>query len=218
MDVAASRPFPGRRRKIAPFALPEHPGEGASRADARSLRHGEGGEPQPARHRLRRACGEANGRRSGSMRPTWRWRAAIGWKGIRAELRKRDLAGIVVYDPLNVRYATNSTDMQLWVHAQRRALCLRRDRRAGHPLGLSQLRAPLLAPRADRRDPPRHRLALLRGGRASHRAGAALGGGDRRHPERLRRRQPAARGRQDQSGWRRARSPSSASRFTPARR
>ena len=33
---------------------------------------------------------------------------------IRAELAKRDLAGIVVYDPLNVRYATNSTDMQLW--------------------------------------------------------------------------------------------------------
>ena len=33
---------------------------------------------------------------------------------IRAELRKRDLAGIVVYDPLNVRYATDSTDMQLW--------------------------------------------------------------------------------------------------------
>ena len=27
---------------------------------------------------------------------------------------KRDLAGIVVYDPLNVRYATDSTDMQLW--------------------------------------------------------------------------------------------------------
>jgi Xaa-Pro aminopeptidase len=33
---------------------------------------------------------------------------------IRAELKKRDLAGIVVYDPLNVRYATDSTDMQLW--------------------------------------------------------------------------------------------------------
>ncbi len=34
---------------------------------------------------------------------------------IRAELRKRDLAGILVYDPLNVRYATDSTGMQLWV-------------------------------------------------------------------------------------------------------
>jgi Xaa-Pro aminopeptidase len=33
---------------------------------------------------------------------------------IRAELEKRDLAGIVVYDPLNVRYATDATDMQLW--------------------------------------------------------------------------------------------------------
>ncbi|MBA2701386.1 MAG: aminopeptidase P family protein, partial [Chloroflexi bacterium] len=33
---------------------------------------------------------------------------------IRAELVARDLAGIVVYDPLNVRYATDSTDMQAW--------------------------------------------------------------------------------------------------------
>ncbi|KQZ82056.1 peptidase M24 [Mesorhizobium sp. Root157] len=34
---------------------------------------------------------------------------------IRAELRKRDLAGIVLYDPINIRYATDSTNMQLWV-------------------------------------------------------------------------------------------------------
>jgi Xaa-Pro aminopeptidase len=33
---------------------------------------------------------------------------------IRAELRRRDLTGIIVYDPLNIRYATDSTDMQLW--------------------------------------------------------------------------------------------------------
>ncbi len=33
---------------------------------------------------------------------------------IRAELAVRDLAGVVVYDPLNIRYATDSTNMQLW--------------------------------------------------------------------------------------------------------
>lgn len=33
---------------------------------------------------------------------------------IRDELGARDLAGIVLYDPLIVRYATDSTDMQLW--------------------------------------------------------------------------------------------------------
>ena len=34
---------------------------------------------------------------------------------IRAELRKRDLAGALLYDPVNIRYATDSTNMQLWV-------------------------------------------------------------------------------------------------------
>ncbi|MEM7801582.1 MAG: aminopeptidase P family protein, partial [Chloroflexota bacterium] len=35
-------------------------------------------------------------------------------KRVRAELKKRDYAGIVLYDPLNTRYATDSTNMQLW--------------------------------------------------------------------------------------------------------
>ena len=30
------------------------------------------------------------------------------------QLRARDLAGIVMFDPLNIRYATDSTNMQLW--------------------------------------------------------------------------------------------------------
>jgi len=33
---------------------------------------------------------------------------------IRSELRARDLSGVLLYDPLNIRYATDSTDMQLW--------------------------------------------------------------------------------------------------------
>ena len=33
---------------------------------------------------------------------------------VREQLRKADLAGIVLYDPLNTRYATDSTNMQLW--------------------------------------------------------------------------------------------------------
>ena len=56
----------------------------------------------------------ANGRRSGSTRPTWRWRGATASPASAPSCVKRDLAGIVVYDPLNVRYATDSTDMQLW--------------------------------------------------------------------------------------------------------
>ena len=34
---------------------------------------------------------------------------------VRDYLRKFDYAGIVLYDPLNVRYATDSTNMQIWV-------------------------------------------------------------------------------------------------------
>jgi len=34
---------------------------------------------------------------------------------VRRELINRDLVGILLYDPLNVRYATDSTNMQLWI-------------------------------------------------------------------------------------------------------
>ncbi|MBA3446581.1 MAG: aminopeptidase P family protein, partial [Pseudaminobacter sp.] len=34
---------------------------------------------------------------------------------IRAELKRRDYAGALLYDPVNIRYATDSTNMQLWV-------------------------------------------------------------------------------------------------------
>lgn len=37
---------------------------------------------------------------------------------VRAELAKRDLAGILLWDPINVRYATGSRNMQVWtMHA-----------------------------------------------------------------------------------------------------
>ena len=31
-----------------------------------------------------------------------------------AELRKNDYGGIILFDPLNIRYATDTTNMQLW--------------------------------------------------------------------------------------------------------
>jgi Xaa-Pro aminopeptidase len=34
---------------------------------------------------------------------------------VRQTLREMDYAGIVLYDPINIRYATDSTNMQLWV-------------------------------------------------------------------------------------------------------
>jgi len=45
---------------------------------------------------------------------------------VRQKLREFDYAGIVLFDPLNTRYATDSTNMQLWVthNAARYALVL----------------------------------------------------------------------------------------------
>ena len=34
---------------------------------------------------------------------------------VRDELKKRDIAAAVLFDPLNIRYATDSTNMQLWI-------------------------------------------------------------------------------------------------------
>ena len=34
---------------------------------------------------------------------------------VKQQLQERDLAAIVLYDPLNVRYATDSTNLQIWV-------------------------------------------------------------------------------------------------------
>lgn len=34
---------------------------------------------------------------------------------VREELKKRDIAAIVLFDPLNIRYAADSTNMQLWI-------------------------------------------------------------------------------------------------------
>jgi Xaa-Pro aminopeptidase len=114
MSSSSPSPFPGRRRKIAPFEIPEHPGASASRGDldryamekAASLNqhvigYGALAEGEWATLKLD----------APDMSKARHYRLAR----IRAELRKRDLAGIVVYDPLNVRYATDSTDMQLWV-------------------------------------------------------------------------------------------------------
>ena len=109
----SSPPFPGRRRKIAPFEIPEHPGASAERAaldlyameKAASLNQHVIGYGALAEREW-----AALGLDAPDMTKARRYRLTR----IRAQLQKRDLAGIVVYDPLNVRYATDSTDMQLW--------------------------------------------------------------------------------------------------------
>ena len=51
-----------------------------------------------------------SGARAASPIPTCRGCGATG-----SELARRDYGGLIVYDPINIRYATDSTNMQLWV-------------------------------------------------------------------------------------------------------
>jgi len=97
----------GRHRKIMPF----DPGSvDALRADARAkaaslnqhvLGYGDVAEREWA----------AAGVPSPDLAAMRKYRLAR----IRAELKRRDYAGVLLYDPVNIRYATDSTNMQLWV-------------------------------------------------------------------------------------------------------
>jgi Xaa-Pro dipeptidase len=113
MHDRSPAPFAGRRRKIAPFALPEHPGEAAGRGllDTYAMEKAASLNQHVIGYgALAEGEWAARGLDAPDMDAARRYRL----ERIRAELRKRDLAGVLVYDPLNVRYATDSTDMQLW--------------------------------------------------------------------------------------------------------
>ena len=53
-------------------------------------------------------------KRDGVRAPNLEALRAYRLQRIRGELAKRDLAAALVWDPLNIRYATDSTNMQLW--------------------------------------------------------------------------------------------------------
>ncbi len=101
------------RRKIRPYEVPAHPGDeattaalatyAADKADALNqhvIGYGDLAEREWA----------ALGLVAPDMDAARRYRLAR----IRERLQGADLAGILLYDPLNVRYATDSTNMQLW--------------------------------------------------------------------------------------------------------
>ena len=109
MDKAASGRF-GRHRKIMPFD-PEAAGfeerlrrearEKAAALNSHALGYG--------------ALAEAEWAEAGISAPDLSAMRAYRLESIRAELRRRDYAGVLLYDPVNIRYATDSTNMQLWV-------------------------------------------------------------------------------------------------------
>jgi Xaa-Pro dipeptidase len=97
----------GRHRKIKPF---EPGGAEALRAEARAkaaalnqhvLGYGEVAEREWAA--------------AGIPAPDLAAMRNYRLERIRAELKRRDYAGALLYDPINIRYATDSTNMQLWV-------------------------------------------------------------------------------------------------------
>jgi Xaa-Pro aminopeptidase len=109
----AGNPFVGKPRKIAPFVLPQSPGLGAPHGalveyaaeKAASLNqhvigYGELAEREWA----------DRGLDAPDMERARRYRLGR----IRVELARRDLVGVIVSDPLNVRYATDATNMQVW--------------------------------------------------------------------------------------------------------
>jgi Xaa-Pro dipeptidase len=97
----------GRHRKIMPFSPDE---EGALRAEAR------GKAASLNQHALGYgALAEAEWAAAGLAPPDLSAMRRYRLERIRRELARRDYAGALLYDPVNIRYATDSTNMQLWV-------------------------------------------------------------------------------------------------------
>ncbi len=107
------QPFGRHRRKIAPFEIPQHPGETASHADLEAWARAKAANFN--QHVIGYgALAEGEWREAGIAEPDLPTMRRYRLERIRQQLRQRDLAGIYLYDPLNVRYATDTTNMQIW--------------------------------------------------------------------------------------------------------
>lgn len=111
--MTARASFGRHQRKIEPYLLPVHPGadaahdalEAYARAKAASMNQhliGYG------------ALAESEWLTAELAAPDLPAMRAYRLEQIRQQLRARDLAGIHLYDPLNIRYAIDCTNMQLW--------------------------------------------------------------------------------------------------------
>ena len=101
-------------RKIKPYETPEHPGFEAGHAALQAWSR----QKASAYNQYVIGFGElAEGEwaAAGLGLPDLARMREYRLERLRAELRRRDLGGAVLYDPLNVRYVTDSTNMQIWV-------------------------------------------------------------------------------------------------------
>lgn len=108
----AGRNF-GRHRKIMPFL----PGEPLSPADLKAMEQASREKAAALNQHVLGfgAIAEAEWRAAGLADPDLPAMRRYRLDRIRAELARRDYGGLIVYDPINIRYATDSTNMQLWV-------------------------------------------------------------------------------------------------------
>ena len=105
--------FGRHRRRIEPFAMPEHPGANAGYEALEAYARAKAGAMN--QHLIGYGTlAEGEWAAAGIPAPDLDAMRRYRLERIRAELRKRDLAGIHLYDPLNIRYATDCTNMQLW--------------------------------------------------------------------------------------------------------
>ena len=105
--------FGRHRRKIAPFEIPAHPGENASPQQLDEWSRGKAANFN--QHVIGYgALAEGEWRKADIGEPNLTTMRHYRIERIRRQLRARDLAGIYLYDPLNVRYATDATNMQIW--------------------------------------------------------------------------------------------------------
>ncbi len=105
--------FGRHQRKIEPWIMPDHPGseagfealEAYSRAKAAAMNQHLIGYGELA---------ESEWKSAGIAAPDLEAMRRYRLERIRDQMRARDIAGIHLYDPLNIRYATDCTNMQLW--------------------------------------------------------------------------------------------------------
>ncbi len=105
--------FGRHQRKIEPWVMPDHPGneagfealEAYSRAKAAAMNQHLIGYGELA---------ESEWKSAGIADPDLGAMRHYRLERVREQMRIRDIAGIHLYDPLNIRYATDCTNMQLW--------------------------------------------------------------------------------------------------------
>ena len=151
-DVSALPAAPGLRKRRARVAggppLRASRGQARGRWTAGSTRPARRAptlarRQRPGRDRADRARLRRMGARPGSSSPDLaamrRWRL----DRLVAEVVARDLGGLLLFDPLNIRYATDSTNMQVWnTHNPFRACLVLPD---GHMVLWDYKHAPFLA-------------------------------------------------------------------------